>query len=403
MIVAGGTYREICEFPYDKTLYGPGLRSAAAVGEISSKETLLHTYSSESIERELRRKAGGYRFSVDDTKISGEVSFHYIHNHSHPGQHINGDVHNPNLGPIDGNAILRFGFVEGDAVVKGERVVYDPQSPEEKNFYDNGSKAGKLALVLNQHEARAYTGKEDHLEMLDSLVSGGNSADVAVVKCGSAGAIIHTGEEIVEIPLYETSSIWNIGSGDIFSSIFAIYWAEKELPPAEAAKNASLGTAYFCATRNLPIPKSPEDVDGFEPVERDPAITDNSPTIYLATPFFTVGEFWFMEEVRDILFKEGVDVVAPYYDIGRAEDYDEHTQVAQADLQALEDSDAVLALCDHCDPGTYFELGHARESDVPVTAYMTEYTENDSLMLDGTGCEIYSDLATAIFKAIWSV
>ena len=49
--------------------------------------------------------------------------------------------------------------MEGDAVVKGQTVVYDPQSafkPEE--FAANGSSADRLALVLNSSEAKALAG-----------------------------------------------------------------------------------------------------------------------------------------------------------------------------------------------------------------------------------------------------
>lgn len=402
MIVVGGTYREVCEFPYDTQLFGPGLRSAAALGEISTATTQLHTYSHSDIEDELTRIANTYEFVLETTYVPGLVSFHYIHNHSHPARFVGRDASNQNLGPITGDAILRFGFVEGDAIVKGERVVYDPQSPDERNFYHNGSEAESLAVVLNQQEARAYTGKENHREMLNSLTSGDDSADVAVVKCGVAGALVHTGDDIVQIPVYETDSVWNIGSGDIFSSIFAVYWAEKEYPPEEAANNASLATAYFCSTRNLPIPSNSEDVDGFEPTKREPIIGGDGPSIYLAAPFFNVGEFWVMEEVQEILSKEGADVISPYHDIGRAEEYNSPTQMAQDDLNALKSSGAVLALGDNCDPGTYLELGHAQQLDIPVIVYMNNPTEDRTMMLEGAGCEVYSDLSTAVFKAIWA-
>jgi nucleoside 2-deoxyribosyltransferase len=402
MIVAGGTYREICEFPYDEQLFGSGLRSAAAVGEISTEPTELYTYISDNAENEVVRASGAYHFDFNPIEISDTITFHYIHNHSHPVQRTNVGACNRNLGPITGDAILRFGFVEGDAIVEGDRVVYDPQSVEEEGFYENGSQAQKLAIVLNRREARAFSGKDSSNEMLDTLTSGENGADVAVIKCGAAGAVVHADGDIVKIPLYETDTVWNIGSGDVFSSIFATYWAEQKLPAVEAARKASLGTAYFCSTRELPIPCDPKAVGGFEPIERESTIGQDSPTVYLAAPFFSVGDFWLMEEVQQILSEEGANVIAPYHDIGRADEYEDPTQVALEDLTAIENADAVLALIDTCDSGTYFELGYARKLDIPVVAYQNEPIQERTTMLEGASCEVYGDLSTAVFKTMWA-
>lgn len=402
MIIAGGTYQEICEFPYDERLYGPGLRGAAAIREVSSEPTGLHTFVGPDEERQAEMKATTYGFGLEAVTIPETVTYRYLHNHSNPVRSPKLNNNDQELGPIEGNAILRFGFVEGTAVVNGDRVVYDPQSEEEEPFHENGSEATELAVVLNRSEAQAFTGEESLSEMLDELTTGNSSADVAVIKCGPSGAVVRTQNETIEIPVFETERVWNIGSGDVFSSLFSVYWAEHELPADEAARKASLGTAYYCHTRNLPVPRNPmEEKKGFQPAEREPKLDQEPPTIYLAAPFFDIGEFWLMEEVRRILSGERINVISPYHDIGREEEYDDPEDMSENDLEALEDADGVLALIDNSDPGTNFELGYARSLGKPVVAYQHEPEKGRTTMLEGAGCPVYGDLATAIFKIIW--
>lgn len=402
MIVAGGTYREICEFPRDEQLFGSGLRAAAALGDISTKKTEFHTFVGTDATRKARRRSGAYGFDLHRTEISETVTYHYIHNHSRARKQTNLEPNDRALGPISGDAILRFGLVDGTAVVEGEKVVYDPQSGIAQEFHENGSQAEELALVLNRSEAESFS-EEDAIDgILDDLTSGEQGADVVVIKCGSAGAIVRSDGETTEIPVFETETVWNIGSGDVFSAIFAVYWAEQGLPANEAAEKASLATAYYCGTRRLPIPANPAEVEGFDPSRREPTIGERGPSIYLAAPFFNPGEFWLMEQVWDIFTEERADIFAPLFAVGHMEDHGDPTTVAQKDLDAIEESDVLLALLDTNDPGTLFEIGYARRQGIPVVAYQTEPDQGENTMLEGSGCKVYSDLSTTIFKALWA-
>lgn len=403
MIVVGGTYWEICEFPRYERLFGSGLRSAAAIPEISSELTEFYTFLSDEAASNAERTASTFDINLEYTEIPETISYHYIHNHSHPVKQSNLASFDRTIGQLSGNAILRFGMIEGSAIVDAERVVYDPQSEVAEHFYENGSQAEELALVLNRSEARAFSGEDSIDEMLDNLTNGEHMADVVVIKCGASGAIARTDDgETAEIPMYEPDTIWNIGSGDIFSAVFATYWAEENLSAVNAAEEASLATAYFCGTRNLPIPINPIDVEGFDPAIRKPTIGEVGPEIYLAAPFFDPGEFWLMEEVKEILEEEQADVFAPYFDVGSAAEQDNPTKIAQKDLEALENAEVVLALLDTNDPGTLFEIGYARQLGIPVIVYQTQPRSSQNTMLRGSGCEVYSDLSTAIFKALWA-
>jgi len=403
MIVVGGTYFEQCEFPSDKELWGPGLRGIGAIQNLTTGEDTLYTCLASNHESQLDLKARSYGFTTEVTEIPETIRFQYLHNHSNvkllPPE---ADSYDAKIDSISGEAVLRFGLVEGSTIVDGDRVVYDPQSAEAEPFYKNCSEAGELALVLNKHEAAEYTGKESVNKMLEHLTTGKDSADVAVIKCGASGAILREGSENHEIPVYETDSIWNIGSGDVFTSIFAAYWAENDCPAKVAAEKASLAAAYYCSRRQLPIPENPAEVDAFNPEEKPPTINEEGPTVYIAAPFFSISELWLVDEVRRILLDEGAQVISPYHDIGKREDYDEPGEVAEKDLDAINEADVVLALIDNCDSGTFFEISYATQIDKPVVAYGNDVEGNQYTMLEGTGCELYSDLATAVFKALWS-
>ncbi|EMA09810.1 PfkB family carbohydrate kinase [Haloarcula marismortui] len=402
MIVVGGTYVEECEFPQNRAIWGPGLRGAAAIQEISGGKNALYTCLSPSLQQRAQMKAGAYNFEIKYTEVPDSITYHYLHNHSNPVvRPNNADTFEKALGPIDGESILRFGLVEGTAVVHGDRVVYDPQSADPDPFEKNGSEADKLAIVLNRHEAAAYTGKNTTDKMLEDLRSSAG-ADVAVIKCGASGAVVSDSDGVYDIPVYETEEVWNIGSGDIFTSVFAEYWAEQEFPPSEAAKRASLATAYYCSTSQVRIPSDLEEADHFEPRQLESTIGEEGPMVYLAAPFFTLGEFWLVEEVQRILEKEGANVFSPYHEVGRVGETNDIESVAEKDLSGVEECDVVLALTDNCDSGTFFELGYARKIGKPVIAYEHKPEEADRTMMEGSGCRLYGDLSTAILKTLWA-
>ncbi|WP_135662121.1 PfkB family carbohydrate kinase [Halorhabdus rudnickae] len=402
MIIAGGTYHEVCQFPPDTAFFGSGLRAAAATESLISSRNQLHTCISSADKETLETFAATFNFDTHITEIPVTVSFDYLHNHSNPVISTSGATnYNRKLSGISGDAILRFGLLEGTAIVSGERVVYDPQSANPVPFGENGSTADELALVLNRNEAAQLAG-EDRLEsILTELMAGTTDADVVVLKRGAKGAIIRTSNMTSRIPVFQTESVWGIGSGDVFSAIFAAEWAENGETAVDAALTASKATAYYCRHRRLPI--SREHIQSLPNSTSSTFISPDAtpPTIYLAGPFFDIGERFVVEEVKNILEGESADVISPIHDIGRAADYDSPEEVAQQDLDAIEQSDLVFALLDHLDSGTHFELGYARKEGTPVIGYADNLETSRETMILGSGCEVYGDLSSAIFNAIW--
>ncbi|ALO15237.1 putative sugar kinase YdjH [Salinivirga cyanobacteriivorans] len=71
-------------------------------------------------------------------------------------------------------------------------------------------------VFANEDEAKAFTGKEP----LDALKKIAEEVDYAIVKIGEKGALIQSGEEIVEIEAVGTNVIDTTGAGDLFASGF---------------------------------------------------------------------------------------------------------------------------------------------------------------------------------------
>lgn len=391
MIVAGGTYLETCEVPGWRRLFGSGGRAAAALGELSPG-TSLHTYAFEGWTRDVEASMRACGVSASVTSIREEIEFSYFHPLSFPRMRPTAPVRQPPL-IVEGPCVLRFGFVEGDALVSAKRAVHDPQGGDLAAFRANGSAADALAVVLNEGEAKAITGVSGPESA--AAVAALHGADVVVVKRGCAGATVHRpGTRDVDVPAYQSNRVFKIGSGDVFSAAFAHHWGEAGLDAPMAAELASRAVARYVDTRSLPLPGDPaSDAPAVEPIGGTPG------RVYLAGPFFDIAQRWLVEEARDCLMRLGASVFSPLHEVGMAGDA---ARLATADLAGLVACDAVLALLDGTDPGSVFEVGFARARGIPVVVLAERLGTSDATMLTGTGCEIVNDFASALYRAAWA-
>lgn len=401
--IAGGAYGEYCVEPFWNQLFGSGVRAAASLQELS-KEVQLSTYIGRHDETTLDSVRASFGFQVEADLIPKTLEFHYHHGLSLPRIIPHPLMLDPvNSLTITEPHILRFGFIEGDAVVHGERVVYDPQGGfKPRSFRDNGSTADTLAIVANIAECAALVSQTDtsDLPTLANAVQQSEGADVVVMKCGSAGAIVAwDGHNIDWVPSFRTDRVWAIGSGDVFTAIFAYYWAVESLDPVSAAYQASLATGYYSQNRSLSIPRNLKDVFQAPEITRGPGNFPVSPKqVYVAGPFFTMAQRWLIEEAIIALRDQRLQVFSPLHEIG----YGPCDQVAPADLAALEKSDILFAVLDGLDSGTLFEIGYARARNKPVVAFVQNEAPNRLTMLEGSGCEITSDFVTAIYRTAWA-
>ena len=394
--VAGGTYFERCESPHWNEFYGSGGRAAVALSTLSRKVS-LHTYVGPDGKANLEILGSTFGVAIYPTPIRRTVRFDYFHGLSKP------TISKPDKPgtPIrlSGPTVLRFGFIEGDAVVDGDRVVYDPQSlSDPQPFGKNGSQARQLAVVANRTEGELLTREKDPHRVVQKLRSK-SSAVVAVLKDGPFGALIATARSVQRVPAFKTGAVWPVGSGDVFAAAFAHFWGEAKMPPVRAARLASRATAFYCETRTLPLPRNLARLRAqrnLRPISpREPG---RRRLVYLASPFFTLSQRWVVDEARAVLRGRHLKVFSPFHDVGHGLAGD----VVPLDLKALDRADVVYAVIDGLDCGTVFEVGYARAKGIPVVAFVENESPEALKMIEGSGCVIEKDFTTSIYKTVWA-
>ncbi|WP_315707347.1 MULTISPECIES: nucleoside 2-deoxyribosyltransferase [unclassified Bradyrhizobium] len=387
MIVAGGSYLEICLRPDWRRLFGSGLRAACAISRLSPG-TELYTYCFGDWADDIRHTAAAFGCLANVEPVDEAISFSYDHPLSAARLYPPIIARRPPL-VVRGRTVLRFGFVEGEAVVEAERAVFDPQSHDPfEPFGANGSRAGCLALVLNETEAGAASPGFDA-----EVLMGEQGAAVLVVKRGPRGATVYeVGTDPIDIPAYRSEGVFKIGSGDVFSAAFALHWGERGMDAAAAADLASKSVAHFVDGHSLPLDETLRHGEAMA------CRLDDGP-IYLAGPFFDLSQRWMVEEVYRTLTDFGARIFSPLHEVGTGLPVE---AIAQADLAGLRGSSKMLALLDGADPGTVFEVGYARALDIPVVALAERLERENLTMIAGSGCDVTHDLATAIYRVMWT-
>lgn len=384
--IVGGVYHELCIWPDWNQVYGSAGRAAiAAVGHVEGITLTTYNHCNTKLFAELADLEG---VSVVTPADGPEVSFRYVHSLSAP------EIRPapatlpacPSL-RVEAPAVLRFGMLEGDAIVAADRCVYDPQSAfQPQHFGENGSSAKHLAIVGNRREVIAMAGGGTDWETAARSLLG--TAEVVVVKLGVGGARVFQRSGYRHIPAYQTGQVFSVGSGDVFASIFACEWASHGRDPIAAALAASRAVAEYVDTMSLPIPKNLGEL---------PEAIAVIGRVYLAGPFFNIGQRWLVDEARRALKELGLKVFSPIHDGGGGPG----EKVGPADIEALKECDLVFALLDGMDSGTLFETGWARAAAKPVYALAQSASEEDLKMIIGSECRVFQDFVTALHHAAW--
>ena len=392
--IVGGTYQETCYWPVWNELFGSGWRAVRVIRALCPDVQInYHTVGDELAEKMLKVYAASEKLNYSLTKIDAPIGFYYNHPLATPI--IQGGRQECYHLSVSGRHVVAFGMLEATAQIEGEWVVYDPQSPGKPlPFRAQGGKAEHLALVLNKSEARRLSG-ETELEAIKKALFEKEGCECLVVKCGAEGARVYASaeDEGTVIPVYKTCHVWPIGSGDVFTTVFAYYWFAGS-KATEAALNASRAVAAYCEGQG--------DVDRVADAVREGTtyeefVAKKKGQVYLAGPFFTLSQKLFVSECRNLLRAMGVDVFSPYHDVGEGKAED----VAPKDIEHLKDCSCVFAIVDGLDSGTLFELGYAVSLGMKVVAYVENETEGALKMLAGTGCDIEKDFSTAMYKTSW--
>jgi nucleoside 2-deoxyribosyltransferase len=392
--IIGGSYIENCIDPPYHELYGSGLRAAAALANKGFK-IKFHSCICKELEALAILKSSTFGYTYDYSIISKTIEFDYYHPLSKPIPIIN-ENSITQFNNIRGENILYYGMIEAIARINGDYVVYDPQN--HKSFIDTGSSAKHLAVILNKKEALSLSKIDDHdLTSIGKDLLMSENAEIIVIKNGVHGALVFEGRNVYEIPVFKTNTVWPIGTGDVFSAVFAWKWMIEKNSAYQSAYQASQFTAQYCQSKQLPLSNTYNTLEKIE-------IEKKIKNIYLAGPFFTIAERWLINELRNILIDFGNTVFSPYHDVGIIDSCNIKTlssNIADKDLEGLSGCDAVLAIISGLDAGTLFEIGYAKSLNKKIVILAQNVNTNDLTMFIGTGCEITNDFSTAIYSVSW--
>ncbi|WP_113663995.1 PfkB family carbohydrate kinase [Pedobacter nanyangensis] len=397
--VVGGFYIERCLHPHFSEKFGSGLRACHAIRNLDLNVELdFHTFVPSDEEFNLKVAGSTLNMVVNPYSSAQSIEFHYDHPLRPPVI-----IPRPDLikqaGPIclDAKNVLYYGMLEGNAILHGDKVVYDPQSPVKPIAFNlTGSTAKELAVVVNHREASLVANATDEKSIVDFFFNIEKAA-ILVLKMGPKGAKVFLSDGSSEIiPVYKTNSVWPIGSGDVFASIFAYYWMEMNLTANEAAEKASFMTALYCNSKNFWFRTSAKQ-EFIQPL----SISDYPKgKVYLAGPFFNFAQKWLINEAYLSLLGLGMQVFSPWHDVGEGT---VDQGVAKADIDGLEECKIVFAVVDGLDSGTLFEIGYAIKKKIPVIVYVENETPESLTMLTGTFCIIEHDFTTALYKCLWKL
>jgi nucleoside 2-deoxyribosyltransferase len=219
-------------------------------------------------------------------------------------------------------------------------------------------------------------------------------ADVVVVKCGALGAVVMDSSGASHVGVFPTSRVNPLGSGDVFSAVFAYYWAERGTSANEAARLASKATSAWVSKEPFQVINKEGNVVS---PDSSSEIYAESVSVYIAAPFFTFAERWSVDLCRAALKDLGAKVFSPLHDVG----WGPPEFVAPADLAGLKQAHSVLALLDGLDSGTMYELGYATAQGIPVVGLVSDKRNVDLTMLVGNGARIHEEPSSAVYDAIW--
>jgi hypothetical protein len=140
--IVGGVYHESCIWPEWNQIVGSGGRAAAAIsGHV--EQVRLYSYLKPELNDLFQPSAAVYGFQFEPSIGKQGISFEYVHCLSTPIVHPAPELIQMNSPiQVSDEVVLRFGMLEGTAVVTAGRCVYDPQSPiSPERFAANGSQA----------------------------------------------------------------------------------------------------------------------------------------------------------------------------------------------------------------------------------------------------------------------
>jgi hypothetical protein len=382
MIIAGGCYHEVCEHPRWRAILGSGGRAAFGLSALIPDLELKTYYPADRLADLYPIEASGVK--VHAAASTSPIAFAYFHTLSDPVISPMPSQITP-LPPVraEGDVVLRFGFLEGSAVVNADRAIYDPQSAGSFDaFAHNGSRASELAMVLNERELCASENSAGVEDAARRIISSGE-ASVLIAKGGIKGArLFDANNPTVFIPAYRSSRVFKIGTGDVFSAAFAFYWGQERVGAREAAELASRSVAHYCDSAHLPLPAA-NDL-----LQSSPVGSLAFRPICIAGSPATLGGRWVLEEARWRLQQLGLQAVAPSLDGGGSQ------------TVRVDGFGCLLVLTDHLDDTAAQLIASAGAVALPIIAF-GQFRDALSPSLVSPS-NVTADFTTALYWASWA-
>jgi nucleoside 2-deoxyribosyltransferase len=109
-------------------------------------------------------------------------------------------------------------------------------------------------------------------------------------------------------------------------------------------------------------------------------------------PTETLFQIWLAEEIASVLTAGGLQVVSS------------HQEGRRCSLSENGCVDLIFAYLDGIDVQTLYELGWARQRNIPVVCFSEKPNPNDEAlkMVRGSGAIVTGDFSTAIYQTHWA-
>ncbi|MBO8172979.1 MAG: nucleoside 2-deoxyribosyltransferase [Bacillaceae bacterium] len=285
------------------------------------------------------------------------------------------------------------------ACEKNIPVFLDPK-PNSKSIHD----ARKIleyvsVLLVNEEEVLLLTQANTLENAIEKLIHMGPK--YIIVKRGYKGCILVNEGKTIHIPAYKSNVKCTLGSGDVFGgALAATFLRTRDIE--YSTRLASCVAANFI--ENFTIENIINRVAVEEDMDRrEIVVSGNSDkSVYLAGPFFSKQEEDWVKLITNRIENCGFKVLSPLRENGiikKDTPMDERKNIFDKDLDLIRQSDVVVALLDHNDPGTCFEVGFAYERGIPIIALKTSQFELNNMLV--YGCNVIVESIEELIEKLY--
>lgn len=383
-------------FP-DKRWGGAGLYASLAAAKHYPNIKLLTVYGPE-LNRNVINQWENLRLSFEESiekptytlpryLVTGYEGF--SKKQSRPMNEIKNNVGYDPILKKDAKALLVFPIGHSlpkqlckDTYERGIPVFLDPKPNNESINDARELLIYTTVLLVNEEEALLLSNKKHLEEAVQKLISLGPEA--IIIKRGVRGSIIITnkGDRYV-VKAYKSKVRCTLGSGDVFGGIFIVNYIESN----DLILSAKIAT---CVTSKFIEQFEPEKIiskkaalEYLEDMNEIDIPEHFNKSIYLAGPFFNVQELDWVNRICNKLEGAGLNVYSPSKENGiipTEASPELRRSTFESDILLIDKSNIVVALIDHDDTGTSFEIGYAYNKGIPIIGLRTSCSQVNNMI-----------------------